>query len=265
MLVLLPPSEGKAEPQRTGRRRVDLSTLAHPELTEARRAVLDAVVGASARDDAADRFGVGPAALAEVRRNVDLARLPARPAHEVYTGVLYAALDHPSLSADARRRAARWVRVQSALWGPIRLGDVIPSYRVSAHTRLPGFGSLPGWWRERTASLDLPAGPVVDCRSQGYADAWRMPAGVETLQVRVVTEVDGRLVSVSHHAKHTRGLVVRALLETDRPLRSGRQVVAALGAAGFDCALLGDGPRRRLEVRAVLGGNEGSDRREAAG
>jgi hypothetical protein len=43
VLVLLPPSEKKAEPSRRGRS-LDLGELSFPELTEHRAAVLDALV-----------------------------------------------------------------------------------------------------------------------------------------------------------------------------------------------------------------------------
>ena len=61
MLVLLPPSEGKASIDGTGRPRrgtpVRLETLSFPQLTTAREQVLDALVEASSRPDAAPARG----------------------------------------------------------------------------------------------------------------------------------------------------------------------------------------------------------------
>src|SRR4051812_29714381 len=75
VLVLLPPSEGKA-PARPGRRRpVDLDRLSWPQLRSARCQVLDALVVASARPDALTLLGLGPSLAEEVARNTRLREL----------------------------------------------------------------------------------------------------------------------------------------------------------------------------------------------
>ncbi|NEE58016.1 peroxide stress protein YaaA, partial [Streptomyces sp. SID8455] len=71
-----------------------------------------------------------------------------RPAGELYTGVLYDALDLASLDADARRRAAKSLLVFSGLWGAVRTGDRIPPYRCSMGVKLPGLGALGSYWRK---------------------------------------------------------------------------------------------------------------------
>ena len=108
MLILLPPSEGKAAPARRGKP-VDLAALSFPELTTARAAMLDRLARISAREDAHAVLGVGASLAEEVQRNTRLAELPARAASALYTGVLYAALDWPS---------ARLTRFGSALPPP---------------------------------------------------------------------------------------------------------------------------------------------------
>ena len=244
MLILLPPSEGKAAPARRGRP-TDLAALAHPELGPTRQQLLDALVALSARPGAAELLGLSGGLADEVARNVDLRRLPARPAAEVYTGVLFAALDHATLAPGAKRRANRAVRVQSALWGPVALTDRIAPYRLPMGAALPGPGPLAARWRAVLgATMAGLAGDevVVDGRSTAYAAAWR-PVGPATrryVAVRVFTEVDGRRIVVSHLAKHTRGLVARWLCEADRVPRTPR-AVAALVAEHRECALLPDG------------------------
>ena len=246
MLILLPPSEGKAEPGRRGRP-VDLDALALPELAPTRRRVLDALVAASARPDALALLGVGDGVRAEVEQNLRLDRLPARGALEIYTGVLYDALSYPTLSPAARRRAARSLRVQSALWGPVGPGDRIVPYRLSMAAALPGLGPLAAVWRP---VLDAPMaalagdGVVVDCRSAPYAAAWlpRGDAARRLVAVRVFTEVAGRRTVVSHAAKHTRGLVTRDLLEHGGRLRTVADVAAAVSVR-HRCVLVDLGRR----------------------
>lgn len=216
VLILLPPSEGKTAPVRGDA--LDLASLSSPALGPTREAVLDALVAASARPDAVDVLGVGAGIADEVARNLDLRTAPTAQARHVYTGVLYAAAGLDRLTPTARRRAADAVRVVSGLWGLVGPEDRIPAYRLSMGVDLPGVGPLAAAWREplrevldaRAASGEL----VVDCRSATYLAAWRPERAAQRswVQVRVLREVAGRRSVVSHHAKHTRGVLTRHLV-----------------------------------------------------
>ena len=243
MLILLPPSEGKAAPARRGRP-VDLGGLPHPGLAPLRDDLLTALAAASAEPGAAAALGLSPGLADEVARNVHLRTTPARRAIEVYTGVLYAALDHATLSPAARRRANRWVRVQSALWGPVSPVDPITPYRLPMTASLPGVGTVAARWRAVLAPVMVELagdGVVVDGRSASYASVWRPtgPAARAYVAVRVFTEVDGRRTIVSHAAKHTRGLVARWICEADRTPRTPA-AVAALVSQHHASALVAD-------------------------
>ncbi len=234
VLVLLPPSEGKAASPRRGRP-VALDELSFPTLTPLRERVLCALTTASARPDAAALLGVGPGAAAEIARNLRLRDAGTRPAHELYTGVLFQALDYPGLGASARRRAASRLVIVSALWGALRPGDRIPPYRLAMDVQLPGIGRLAAAWRPALAAV-LPEaagrGVVIDCRSTSYAAAWTPAAelAARTVAIRVEQEQpSGARTVVSHLAKYTRGEVTRHLLETAPDARRIRDVVAAIG------------------------------------
>jgi len=71
VLILLPPSEGKAPPRRRGRP-VDLGALSSPELTATRQRVLDALLAASSSPDALAVLGVGESLRGEVAQNLRL-------------------------------------------------------------------------------------------------------------------------------------------------------------------------------------------------
>jgi len=252
MLILLPPSEGKATGGRG--RPLDPDRLSFPELGATRRIVLDALVQASRRGDALEVLGAPKGAAAQVAANVELRSAPARRVADLYTGVLYDALDVASLDAAARRRAGKRVVVVSALFGALRFGDRVPPYRLSMDVDLPGIGKLAAAWR---GPLDegLPAaagrGLVVDMRSSTYVAAWRPSGGLaeRTVAVHVVRETDRGRSAVSHMAKHTRGLVARYLLEHDIDPRTPEDLVDALRV---DHEATIDEPRpgrpRRLEI-----------------
>lgn len=233
VLVLLPPSETKAG--RARGRAIDLASLSLPGLAEARHRVLRAVAAASERPDALEVLQVPKSLGAEVEANTRWDQAPAVPVADLYRGVLYEALDHPSLPRGAKRRARTRLLVVSAVHGALRLDDRVPPYRVSACARLPigrdgGAEEIAVFWREHLAR-ELPAlvdGVVVDCRSDTYRSMWR-PTGEDAerrVSVRVLRDVDGRRSVVSHLAKRTRGLVARHLVS-----RAGRDPVSPHGLA----------------------------------
>ncbi len=136
----------------------------------------------------------------------------------MYTGVLYEALDLASLDAAARRRASRWIAVTSSVFGLVRPGDRIPSYRLAGGVNLPGLGVVSAHWRgalEPAVPEEAGRGLVIDLRSTTYASFWRPEPDLarKVATVRVLHEVGGRRSVVSHFNKATKGRLVRALLE----------------------------------------------------
>ena len=242
MLVLLPPSEGKATAGRG--RPVALDGLSLPGLTAARESVLDELVALCAADEdkAAEVLGLSPGLRGEVAKNAGLRTAPAMPAGRLYTGVLYDALDLASLDAAARRRAHQSLLVFSGLWGAVRLTDRIPAYRCSMAVRLPGLGGLAAYWKpfmDEVMPEAAGGGLVLDLRSSAYASAWkprgevaRRTATVRVLQVTVVDGVEKRSV-VSHFNKATKGRLVRALLTSGARPRTPDALAAALRDLGF--------------------------------
>jgi cytoplasmic iron level regulating protein YaaA (DUF328/UPF0246 family) len=219
VLILLPPSEGKAAPRRG--KPLDLAALSFPDLGPTRERVLASLVDVCAGDPgpAARALGIGSTQWELVDLNRRLLASPAARADGVYTGVLYDALDVASLSPAAKRRAGTRVAITSALFGLVRLGDRIPSYRLSGDTTLPGLGPVAAAWRPVLGPVAEDAvgdGLLVDLRSTTYAAFWRPPPslGPRVVTVRVLHETGGRRQVVSHFNKATKGRIVRALLES---------------------------------------------------
>lgn len=246
MLVLLPPSEGKSSPRRGAS--LDLARLTASDLLAPRTAVLDALVDLCTSDPvkAADVLGLGPTQSEEVERNQLLREAPTATAAEVYTGVLYSALDPASIAGPAKRRLNRWVVVQSALFGLVRMSDRIPAYRLSGDTTLPDIGGVARHWREPLADT-VPRlagkGLVVDLRSTAYTGFWR--GDERTVSMRVLQDVAGRRKVVSHFNKATKGRVVRTLVEDGGAPRTPAELTEHLGGLGWHAELRG---QRQVDV-----------------
>jgi cytoplasmic iron level regulating protein YaaA (DUF328/UPF0246 family) len=205
VLVLLPPSQGKASPDRG--RRVGLSTLVYARLREPRERLIDIV-------------------------DPGLRTAAAIPAAELYTGVLFAALGLADLPWEE-------VLITSALWGVVRPGDRIPAYRLDMSGKLPGVSGLAAYWREPLRAALPDRGLVLDLRSGSYAAAWR-PRRATHLAVRGFTEApDGKRTVVTHMAKRVRGEVARLVLQAGGAQRP--EEVAEIATAGGLRVELSDG------------------------
>lgn len=238
MLILLPPSEGKAAPARG--RPLDLAGLSHPALTAAREEVLEALTGLCSGDPqhAARTLGIGPTQTQEVRRNATLRTAPTARADRVYTGVLYEALDLASLDPASRRRATRWLLTTSSLFGLLGPADRIPSYRLAGGVTLPSLGPVAGHWRrvlDPEVCEALGSGLLIDLRSSTYAGFWRPDPDLarRVATVRVLQQVGTRRTVVSHFNKATKGRLVRGLLERGDTVRTIARLAELLRDHGW--------------------------------
>jgi cytoplasmic iron level regulating protein YaaA (DUF328/UPF0246 family) len=238
VLILLPPSEGKSAPRRG--KPLDLATLGFPTLGPTRRQVVEALVTLCAHDPekAASILDVPKTQSDLVARNARLVTAPTARADHVYAGVLYEALDLPTLSSGAKRRAGSRLAITSSLFGLVGPADRIPAYRLSGDAALPGLGSIAGLWREHLGPAVLAAlgdGLLVDLRSGMYAAFWRPPSelAARVATVRVLHEVAGKRQVLSHFNKSTKGRIARALLEDGANPRTPAKLAAILRALGW--------------------------------
>jgi hypothetical protein len=239
MLILLPPSEGKAMPAKGDP--VHLDSLVFAErLSPLRAQLLDALeqLGGISVGRAVKALGVSAGQAGEVELNAALRQAAAAPAAAVYSGVLYERLGLAGLAVAGRRRAQRQVLIASALWGFVRPEDRIPYYRFSTKARLKRIGPPAAWWRDALAEAmpDEPAELIVDMRSAAYAAAWK-PKQATLLPVRAFTEQRGKRKAVSHMAKAVRGDVARALLLAKKSPTSPDDAAAIASDAGFKVEL----------------------------
>ncbi|MGW0789614.1 peroxide stress protein YaaA [Streptomyces sp. NPDC002911] len=251
MLVLLPPSEGKAASGHGAPLKPE--SLSLPGLADARAAILDelAELCLGDEDEAREVLGLSEGLRGEIAKNAELRTAGTRPAGEIYTGVLYDALGLATLDAVAKRRARKALLVFSGLWGAVRVSDRIPSYRCSMGVKLPRLGALNAYWRAPMASVMPEAagdGLILDLRSSAYAGAWK-PAGevaertasVRVLQSQVVNGVEKRAV-VSHFNKATKGRMVRDLLLAGARPKGPAELTEVLRDLGY--VVEGQAPER---------------------
>jgi uncharacterized protein len=166
------------------------------------------------------------------------------PAMAVYSGVLYKALDYPTLSASAKARCEKSVVIISAKYGALSPSDRIEFYKEkinSAAMRPIVEKKLAGYKK------DL----IVDCRSSTYQAVWSAPVDI-TVAIRASTVVDGERKVITHMSKKTRGEVTRALLVA-RSIPKTVEDIYAIISEKFPCALTPpqDGDPWVLEVIAV--------------
>ena len=234
MKILLPPSEGKAAPQHDDAAQsgpsplLDMAALTLPGLAEQREQVLRELIAASSREDAQAVLKVGVKVMAEVEANTALREAPTAPAHEIYTGVLFDALDACSLTEEQLALGARDVLIFSGLFGATGFTDRIPAYRLSMDVKLGELGNLGTFWKKQMKEpmeALVGDGLVIDCRSASYGKAFQ-PAPQQTLMVNSFTEKDGQRKVVTHFAKHARGELTGMLLRSSARAETIEDVVA---------------------------------------
>jgi hypothetical protein len=200
MLILLPPSEGKNQP--AGKSKLNLTKLAF-----------------------ADQ-------LIDVRTRLvtkSLTAAPAVKAIDVYSGVLYQALDWGSLSVTAKARGDKSLLIVSAIFGVLRPSDVIPNYKAKITSS--------DWKVALKPVLDgLEADLIIDCRSSTYAGVWQSPPD-RTVAVRVFKKEKGKISVITHLSKKYRGELTRVLLKAGKVPKTPVDLLA-IAEKNFECKLI---------------------------
>ncbi|GAA1492462.1 peroxide stress protein YaaA [Curtobacterium herbarum] len=156
---------------------------------------------------------LGPKSIAERLRNLVLETSPTMPAIERYTGVLYDPLDAREADTATRAWWDRHIVVQSAMFGPVGAGDLIPAYRLSHDSRLPGLRLISHWPAPAGSALATRRdGLVLDLRSEGYRALGPAPGAVALRVVSVAG--DGRRKALNHWNKTAKGRLVALLGRT---------------------------------------------------
>ena len=199
MLILLPPSEGKNQP--ISKANVNLANLVFPN----------------------DLLAIRSRLLTK-----SLAASPAAKAMDVYSGVLYQALDWNSLGTAARARGEKSLLIISAVFGVIRPNDLIPNYKAKIKSV--------DWKDALKPALDeLGDDLIIDCRSSTYAGVWQSPPE-NTVAVRVFKKEKGKISVITHLSKKYRGELTRILLKSGKSPKTPADLLV-IAEKHFDCKL----------------------------
>ena len=243
MRILLPPSEGKSAPGLE--LEFALERLSFPQLTAPRLRVATALVSLSKQPKrAATALGLGPTQLGELEANRSLWSGPLSPAISLFSGVVFDALEYPSLTPAQRRRADEQLVIFNGLTGVAAPQDLLPAFRLSGAVTLPRVGNVGTFWkRELARVLSFPADElVVDARSGTYSRFWIPQQGTNFVEVKVIQLVgDGgqqRKVAVSHFNKATKGRLVRDLLTSRAAIKDLAGLTARLESLGCEFELV---------------------------
>lgn len=210
MIFLLPPSETK-EP---GGKKM-AKVLSFKDLDKTRKLIQQDLVETCKNPTlAAKALKLGPKQLGEIAVNLELTKPKCLPAIDRYTGTLYDALKLDGVSAAMRVRAGKSLFIQSSLFGLVSAADLIPNYRLSAGSKLPGV-SLKQQWQAAHANVwpKFAKEIVIDLRSNSYAELAPVPASIDCYTLDVVLEDrKGIRTRLNHFNKQAKGQFVRSAL-----------------------------------------------------
>lgn len=232
MLIILPPSETKAHGGNGAA--LNWDGLSFPALNPIRREIA-AELQSLDIDEALEVLKISEKLRAEAESNRQLETSPTMPALERFTGVLYDALDAPSLPPEARC----YLAVGDALFGLVRADDLIPHYRLSGGTKLGGKTLKSHWGTAISGELRALAAEelVIDMRSGTYQQLGKLKEAA-TVRVESVQE-DGSRKVVSHFNKHYKGELARVLALHGSEVESIDNAARIAEAAGMSTELRG--------------------------
>lgn len=213
MLIILPPSETKASGG--SHPALDIEALSFPTLNPIRETLINKLESLDV-ETAMTALKLGPKSRSEAEANLALRTSPTTPALLRYTGVLFDALDAPTLPPASWDRLA----VGSALFGVVMANDHIPKYRLSGNTKLDN--TMKSYWGSHISdvlnSLDQ---LVLDLRSGAYQ---QLGPCKHAITVRV-ENTDGKVIS--HFNKHYKGLLARELASLPNEFATIEDIVDA--------------------------------------
>ena len=211
-LLLLPPSEGKAEAGDSSRPWTPQLGVFGATLETSRKYVVAQL--RKEKGGTQKLLGVSGAHLTRAQSsNMQLVDAPCLPAWQRYTGVVWDHLDLASLTATQRNAFVKRIIVPSGLLGLVRADDQVPDYRLKMGARLAPFGSMSKFWNEAITDAlvaTVKKRAVIDLLPNEHKAAINWDLLDNVVRVDLVSH-SGAIVG-GHNAKAAKGLLARHLL-----------------------------------------------------
>ena len=228
-VILLPPSEGKAEGGSARAKWSPGAGVFGKALGTQRREVAEALAKAGGGSPAL--LGVSGKHLERARTaNRGLIGAPTLPAAERYTGVVWDHLDLTSLSTVQRERALQRIIIPSGLLGVCLASDPVPDYRLKMGARFAPFGgTMAKWWRDAVSD-------AINAYAKGCVVIDLLPTEHRASYVPDRTLVAAHVVvdlvtpqgkAGGHDAKAAKGLLARHLLTKTPAMKNVDDVLSA--------------------------------------
>ena len=172
-MILLPPSEGKAEGGSAPKWKATSGDFGKAFGTYRSQiaTALEELGGCDAK-----LLGVGGKHLARAQEiNTSIIGAPTMAAHERYTGVVWDHLSPSTMSAKVHARATESIIVLSGLLGLVGFDDQIPDYKLKMGASFAPIGKLSTWWREplsKALNARLAEHHVIDLLPNEHRAAW---------------------------------------------------------------------------------------------
>lgn len=139
-----------------------------------------------------------------VDANRNIRSAPTLPAIERYSGVVYNAIDYPTLKKKEQEFLHRHVRIVSAVFGLVRPDQLIPDYKL----KIDKLGADKHWLSLIAPQLEQ--GFVIDLLPKAHrkAVAYGQGCAPEFTLIK-----DGRPKPAGHSGKHIKGRFIRFLAQ----------------------------------------------------
>ena len=213
LIILLPPSEGKALSGKTGTKFNELSGVFGKPLGKQRATVIAAL--RNVHGGSPKLLGVSGTHLARAQQaNLALRGAKTLPASQRYTGVVWDHLDLGSLPLALQKVADKNIVIISGLLGLIAASDPTPDYRLKIGASLAPMGKLSSWWRDelsRSLNKYCAGAIVVNLLPQEHSAAFVADNKLinNYLHIDLATKTG---TAGGHDAKAAKGRLARHLL-----------------------------------------------------
>ncbi|MFT7615997.1 MAG: cytoplasmic iron level regulating protein YaaA (DUF328/UPF0246 family) [Candidatus Woesearchaeota archaeon] len=191
-IILIPPSESKA---------VDGTS----EPLQPVHPITALLHGQIKRTEPTKLYGLKGANLDEaICINQELLKTNTLPAMQRYIGVVYDAIDYPTLKN--KELFDKRIRIVSALFGLVKPQDLIPNYRL----KMDKLQADKLWLEENSKQLEKVF--VIDLLPQSHKKALTYKDGIS---VEFVLTKNDKKMPAGHQGKQVKGKFIRWLIEND--------------------------------------------------